>query len=323
MSARFSRLFAALVLAAALLVGPHPQASGQGLTTISVAAPPSEDVAPILYALNSGMFAKAGLNVVLQQLASGAVIASAVAGGASNIGFSSLSGLISGHVRGVPFELIAPGGQYTPDDPYAYMVVRADSPIHTARDLVGKTVGSPALKDLDWVASSAWIDQNGGDSKASKFIELPNPALLPALLEGRIDTFSLGEPWIAGALESGKTRILAKSFEAIAPRFLMTAWFSTSDYIAKNRDAVERFERVMRDASVYTNAHHAEIVPLLATFTKLDPGLISRTIKGAAGTYLDAKQIQPMIDVSAKYGLIDKTFGADEIISSTALKPGR
>ena len=39
--------------------------------------------------------------------------------------------------------------------------------------------------------------------------------------------------------------------------------------------------------------------------------------------YLEPKYLQPLIDVCAKYGLIDKTFPAQEVISSVAVKPPR
>ncbi|HXF34824.1 MAG TPA: ABC transporter substrate-binding protein [Candidatus Acidoferrales bacterium] len=311
-------LVALIVLA--LCAGP---ATAQTTATIRVAAPPSEDVAPILYAMKNDLFTKAGLNVQLTQMVSGAAISAAVAGGAEDVGFSSLQGLISGHSRGLSFQLIAPGGVYSSKDPYAYMVVRSDSPIKSAKDLAGKTIGSPALKDLDWIASYAWIEKNGGDPKSAKFIELPNPTLGPALLDSRIDAFTVGEPWIQRTLDTGKVRILAKSFEAIAPTFLMTGWFSTSEYVAKNRDTVEKFERVIRDAAVYADTHHAEMVPLLATFTKLEPELIAKTIKNNGSPYLDPKLVQPMIDVTVKYQIIDKPFNAADLISPAALKPGR
>jgi NitT/TauT family transport system substrate-binding protein len=317
----FRALFIALTLASTLFAVSAAQ--GQTQTTIRVAAPPSEDVAPILYALKAGLFPKAGLNVELTQMQSGAAISAAVAGNAIDVGFSSLQGLISGHAHGLAFQLVVPGGVYTSKDPYALMVVRDDSSIRSAKDLEGKTVASPALKDLDWIASTAWMQQHGGDPRSAKFIELPNPSLGPALLDGRVDAFTVGEPWIQKVLDTGKVRVLGKSFESIAPTFLMTGWFSTSDYVAKNRDALEKFERVMRDATTYTNAHHAEIVPLLASFTKLDPDLIARTIKGGEGEYLDPKLVQPMIDVTVKYQIIDKPFSAADLISPTALKPGQ
>jgi NitT/TauT family transport system substrate-binding protein len=315
--------FIAAALGATLALSGSSVLAQTTVPTLRVAAPPSEDVGPILYAMKADLFTKAGLNVQLTQLASGAAISAAVAGNAVDIGFSSLQGLISGHQRGLGFQLIAPGGVYSSKDPYALMVVRADSNLHTAKDLEGKTIGSPALKDLDWIASVGYMERNGADPKSAKFIELPNPSLTPALVEGRIDAFTVGEPWIQRALDTGKVRVLAKSFESIAPTFLMTGWFSTSDFISKNRDAVEKFDRVMRDAAVYVDAHHADVVPLLAAFTKLDADTIAKTIKNNGDPYLDPKLIQPMIDVSARYQIIDKPFSATDLISPAALKPGR
>jgi NitT/TauT family transport system substrate-binding protein len=315
------RAFIQLGAAGAVAGGLPAPARAQTVPEISVGVAQSQDVVASIYAQSAGLFTKAGLNVQLVTLTNGAAISAAVVGGSLQIGFSSLQGLISGHVHGVPFQLIAPGGVYAPEDPYAYIFVRKDAPYQSARDLNGKTLGSPALKDLDWVASTAWINKNGGDSKNSKFIELPNPALLPALLDGRIDAFSLGMPWVQQALDSGKVRVLAKSFEAISPHFMMTAWFSTSDFATKNKDAMQRFERAMRDAATYNNTHHDEMVPLLADFTKLDPALIARTMKGSDAQYLDAKDIQPMIDVSAKFGMIAKSFKAEDMMSPVLLKP--
>jgi NitT/TauT family transport system substrate-binding protein len=293
------------------------------LTTVHVGAPPSQDVGPILYALHAGLFAKAGLAIDLQQMNNGAAVSAAVAGGALQIGFSSLGGLISGHTRGIPFSMIAPGAVYVPDDPYAYMFVRKDAAFKSGADLNGKVLGSPALKDLDWIANAEWMDKNGGDFKTAKSIELPNPSLLPALVDGRLDAYTVGEPWATVALDSGNVRIIGKSFTSIAPRFLMTGWFSTNDYIDHNHDVIDRFNRVLRDASAYANAHKAEMVPLIATFTKLEPALVTRTMKGASGDYLDAKDIQPMIDATLKYGVIDKPFNAQDLISPAALKRPR
>ena len=304
------------------LFGPRV-AGAQQAVNLKIGVPQTQDIAQVLYAVKSGLFAKAGLNVELVGLVNGAAISAAVAGGTLQIGESSLGGLISGHARGIPFQLIAPAGVYSSDDPYAAMLVRKDTPIASARDLNGKTVASPALKDLDWLASASWMDQNGGDFKSTKAVEMPNPALLPALLEGRIDAYTVGEPWMTRALDSGKVRVVGKSFGAIAPRFLMTGWFATSDYIEHNRDVIDRFNRAMRDSTIYANAHKAEMIPLIAEYLKLDPALIARTMKGAEGEYLDPALIQPMIDASAKYGLIDRGFSANDLISPAALKRPR
>ena len=310
--------------AAALAAGGAlPAPAGAQTPAVAVGVAQSQDVVASIYAQSAGLFAKAGLNVQLVTLVNGAAISAAVVGGSLQIGFSSLQGLISGHARGVPFQLIAPGGVYAPEDPYAYLFVRKDSPIQTARDLNGKTLGSPALKDLDWIANAAWMEKNGGDFKTCKTVEFPASALLAACIEGRLDAYTVGEPYSTLALDSGKVRVLGKSFEAIAPHFLMTGWFSTADYVAKNRDTVERFNRAIAEATAYANAHKAEMIPLLAPFLKVDPQVVARTMKGGEGIYLDAATIQPMIDVTVKYGIIDHAFAAGDLISPAALKRPR
>ncbi len=257
------RVIRTVTLFATLLALSLGSANAPFRPVISVILPPSTDVAPLLYAEHAGLFTKAGLNVQITQLPNGATIAAAIAGGSGQIGFSSLSALITGHARGLPFLLVAPGGVYTADDPYAYMLVRSDSPIRTGRDLNGKTLGSASIGDLDTVSAYAWMDQNGGDVKTTHVIELANPVLSRALIDGRIDAVSIGQPWVTLALDSGKIRTIGKSFSAIAPRFLMSAYFSTAAFATANPDALERFERVVSDASAYVNAHHDVIIPLL------------------------------------------------------------
>lgn len=293
----------------------------QATPTIHAAVPQSADVAPVIYAQKAGLFKKAGLDVDVQIMRSGNVIAAAVAGGSLQIGFSSLPAIITGHQRGLNFQLIAPGGTYFDNDPYAQMVVRSDAPIRTAKDLAGKTIGATSLRDLLWVADQAWLDQNGADLKSVKYVELPNSSLLPSLLENRIDAFAVGQPWVTIALDSGKVRSIGKPFSAIAPHFLMTGYFTTAEFATANRDALARFERALMDATRYANAHKSEMIPILAEVTKQAPELLTRTVKGFDVDVLDPKEVQPMIDATAKYGLIPKPFPAQELISSVVAKP--
>ena len=298
-------------------------ANAQAVATIRVAAPATADVAPLVYAIKKGMFEKAGLTIEFSQMITGSAVTQAVAGGAIDIGYSALTALIAGHARGIPFTLIAPAGFYRTETPSAYMVVRKDSTLKTGADFAGKTIGVPSLKDLDAVSSSAWVDANGGSSSAVRFVELPSPALLPALIDGRIDAFTNADPWITLAIDSGKTRILAKSFDGVAAHFLYTAWFSTTHYVDDHRALVERFERVLHGAAVDANAHRSEVVPLIAGYTKLEPVVIAKMLKEFDTEALDPKSIQPLIDASVKYRVADKGFEAAEFISPAALKNGK
>jgi NitT/TauT family transport system substrate-binding protein len=296
-------------------------AVAQDLPAVTIASLINDTATSALYAVRAGLFHKAGLNVQVQVMSSGAAGAAAVAGGAAQFALSSLVGVIAAHDKGIPFTLVAPAGVVTSDVPYSQFVVRSDSPIKTGRDLNGKTIGAAGLKDMDTVAIMNWVDQNGGDSKTLHFIEMPGPVALAAIEEGRIDGADLNTPTLTRGLEGGKVRTLAQIFDAIAPRFSNTGWFTTTDYATKNHDIVTRFARVMTDAAAYCNAHHADTVTLVAENAKIDAKLVARMARITFGDYLRPADIQPLINVAAKYGVIAKPFDARALISPFALKP--
>ena len=84
-----------------------------------------------------------------------------------------------------------------------------------------------------------------------------------------------------------------------------------------------RFARGFHEASAYTNAHQAETVDLVASYTHATPETIAKMARAVDPEYVEARNLQPVIDVLARYGAIDKTFSAQDLISSVALKaPG-
>jgi NitT/TauT family transport system substrate-binding protein len=318
---RRTALSAAATIAAGAGLLRRP--AGAQETSITLATLINDTATAALYAAKAGIFKRYGLNAELQIMNSGAAAAAAIAGGAAQFGISSLVTLIEAHERRVGFTLVAPAGTVTSDVPYSQFVVRKDATWKTGRDFNGRLVGVPALKDLDSVAIMNWVDQTGGDSRTLRFVELPAVASVVAIEDGRIDGANLNTPTLTRALDGGKLRTLAQIFDAIAPRFTNTGWFTTSDYVAKNRGVVDRFARALRDSALYCNTHHAETVPMVAQNAKLDEALVARMPRITFGEFLTARDIQPVIDVAFKYKTIDKRFDAQELISAAALRGGR
>lgn len=315
---------AALTVAGAALVPYVAFAqTPAGLVNLRVAAGLTEPTTPILYAQSAGLFAKAGLNVEMQRPQSGAVTAAAIIGGALEFGKSSPLELFSAHLRNVPLVWVSPASIYRAEAPDGGLLVAKESPLRAARDLNGKVVGVTALGDLNTIGVRAWADQNGGDSSTIKLVEL-SPGTMPAALEaGRIDAAALFNPVFEAALASGKTRLVAHIYDAIAKRFTSAVWFTSSAYVDAHRDVVERFERVMVEANAYTNTHLAETLPLIAQYASLDPATIAHMTRSVAALYLDARDVQPLIDAAAKYHVIERSFPATELFSPTVLRPPR
>lgn len=314
---QISRARALGMLGASVALSPA-RAWAAAPIVLKMAAAGDDDVTPILYGQQSGIFAKAGLSIELQALGSGSATAAAVAGGSIDIGKSSLAALIAAHARGIGFQILTPASIYDDATPVAGFIVSKDAGITNVRDLNGKTVAASSLKDLIAIATQSWIDQNGGDSKTVHFIELPSSAVTAALEQNRIVGATMVTPALARALESGKGRLLGKSFGAIAKHFMIAGWFTTKDWLAKNPDTAKRFVEAFREAAAYTDTHHAETVDLLAKYSKLKPATIRGMTRSTAGSVVDPKDIEPVIAACLKYGVIEKSFPASELIAPLA-----
>jgi NitT/TauT family transport system substrate-binding protein len=298
-----------------------PCASAQDLPTVRITGPAIDGFKTTYYALRAGLFRKHGLNVEIVQMGTGAAGLAAVAGGSVQVAFTSLPALILAHLHGLPFQIVAPGQLYLTDVPAEVLLVKKDSPIRTARDLNGKTIAGAYLSDLGTTATLAWVDQNGGDSKSMKVLEVPVQIALEALDAGRVDAFPVAAPYYDQDLATGQVRILAKPFDAIAKRFQAAAYVANKDYVSGNADTMDRFARAVHESILYTNAHLPETAALVASYSGVDAAIVARSVRAVDPEYVEARNLQPYIDFAAKYKLIPNGYGAQDLIAPTALKP--
>jgi NitT/TauT family transport system substrate-binding protein len=299
----------------AVLCAPRA-ASAQERTTLTMGGLPEDSATSVLYAISSGAFKAVGLDVTLAGQRSGSAVASGVAGGSYQIGKISMNPLIDAHVKGIPFVIIAGGGLSTPSNPLAGLLVRTDSTIKTPQDLAGKTVGVGSLTDMFSLTMRGWMDRHGVDPATLKMVEIPISALGEAIAAGRVDAGAANEPILSGALATGKVKLVSHMADAIAPRFLSTAWCAMKPWADGNRSVCERFAKVVHDAALYVNAHPAQTVDLIATFTGIDPAVVRRMTRTEAAPSVNAAEIQPVIDEIAHLKDIPARFDAKELIWS-------
>ena len=288
------------------------------VTTLHIGVNASDDVTPILWARETGMFAKAGLEVDIQKFTSGSTITAAVLGGSLDIGRSSLLPLIEARARGIPVQLIVPDALSIPNAGTDGLVVPKNSPIATGKDLNGATLPVPSINDFNTIATRAWIDQTGGDSKTVHFIELPISSIIPAILDGRVPAGMITNPSLAKGLADGTIKVLGRPDQAIAKRYLITAYFSTEPFIAAHRDAIAAFSRVMLSSNTYTNVHHAEAVVKVAAFWGINASVIENESTPPAAVKFDQADIQPLVDAAVRYGVLAKPIDVATFIAPMA-----
>lgn len=305
----------AAALGAAALRVPSGAAD---LTTVTLGTAPDIDNIGALWAVKSGAFERAGLNVKLQTLNSGGAVVPALIGGSIDIGKSNVFSLISAHLKGLPLRLQAIADVYDAKHPNAAFVVAKGSPIRGPRDLAGKTLASPAIADSNSTITSAWIDVNGGDSKLCKYIELPMPLIPNAIASGTIDGAQLQEQFLQQALDSGKFRVIGYPFSTIGKYFGITYYFTTIAYVEANADLLKRFRKSLAEATTYAIAHRNEMLPIIADYTKMARAIVDK-MDLDVGVGMDPDTVQTVIDFTARFQVHPAAFPATDMIDPAAL----
>ena len=287
-------------------------ASAQDLPKLRVAYLPFAYSAQALYAQEMGFFTKAGINVELQEIAYGAAVATAVAANAVDIGIATITTLAIAHSKNVPFTIIAPAAEFSASQPpTGFLMVGNQTTIRTGKDMNGKTVGTPGLATLGEYGARNWVDANGGDSTTLKFQELPFSQMPAAFQTGRIDAAFIGEPFLSEARKYAHP--LARMMDAIAKDFVITAWFSNTQWAADHADAVAKFQRAMRDASAWAGKNPEKSVQILAKTFKLDPATIAQSGLPTFPQQITPALIDAEIALTAKYGKFPQFRGGDLI----------
>jgi ABC-type nitrate/sulfonate/bicarbonate transport system substrate-binding protein len=250
----------------------------QSAPIIHAAMIPNEPAALIYYAGDNGFFDKAGITVEIAQNPSTPAVVSAVASGTYDIAFANISTLALAHSHGLPFVSIAPGVGWVPGRIVGNIVVPVSSTAKTAKDFNGKTFATPGLNTIGEYLPREWMDKHGGDSSTVKFIEIPFPLQADALASGRVDAAYLVEPFLTLALKKGAVRTFALPDDALGPSYLAT-----------------------------------KVVPILAKYLHADPAITAEANRAYFSERLIPSEVQPWIDVTAKYAKFP-TFPAAEII---------
>jgi NitT/TauT family transport system substrate-binding protein len=301
------------VIGAGLAMAASPIAANAA-TAIRLTTLPVDGTALAFYANDLNYFQDAGLDVTISTVPNGAVITAGVTSNSIDIGWSNIISLAAAHSRGLPVTIIGAGGMSVSGSLATQLMVRKDSAIHTAADLSGKVIGTTGLADVGQLAPEIWMDKNGGKSSTAKFLEVPFPQLPAALEAGRVDAAWLAEPFIHQAEPFART--LATCFDAVAPRWMLGAWFATPAYISANRGVVDSFRTVITKTATWANANQDKSAVILAKYSHLDPAIVKSMHRITYATRPEAALIQPAIDLSARYGVIAASFPAQELMYS-------
>jgi NitT/TauT family transport system substrate-binding protein len=287
-------------------------ARGQSLQPIKFTGVLTDDLTPVYWALETGMYRRAGIDLQITASNSGTAATAAVVSGAYDLGKGSVVASLIAHLKGLPLVTVANGVLWDEKAPITLAVVAKDSTIKTGADLNNKIGSAPALNDLGTLGINVWIDKTGGDSRTVKWIEVPNSAQAATIAAHRSDVCTLNEPAYTAAIDAGQVRLLAPCSSAIAEHYVIATYFGNKDWVDKHLDAARSFARITYEAARYTNTHHPETEAMMSRVTKIPLETMRKIFRAPGATSSDPALLQPVIDVAAKYGSIPGRFDAKD-----------
>jgi NitT/TauT family transport system substrate-binding protein len=291
----FARL-AALSLAYPAVSAPA-RAQG-GLDPIRLIAIPSDALTPLYYAIKTGAFQKAGIDLQITFAMSGTAATTAVIAGSYDIANTSILPVMTAHL---------------PDNPFALLQQSTDTSYKTGADLNNKTVAVSALNDISQLTISSWVDKNGGDASTLKFVEVPASATGAALEQHRVAAGMLLEPVLDESIASGQTKTLGDAYGAIGKKLMFAAYVGRPDWAKAHADLLRRFVSTAGAAAAYTNVHPAETAQMMSEITKVPLPIMQRMRRVVCATAMDPSLVQPLVDAAFHYKQIAKPFAADDL----------
>jgi len=148
--------------------------------------------------------------------------------------------------------------------PKSFMILAKSDAIVSITDLKGKKVGGPKGTVLDQLLAAA-LKTKGLTEQDVDFISMDIPLAAAALESGSIDAALLAGPAALKAEDAG-ARIITDG-QGLTNGTIFTV--VTRDFYAKNRDTVNRFMNVHREAVDYMLNNRPEVLEMAAIETGL------------------------------------------------------
>jgi NitT/TauT family transport system substrate-binding protein len=310
---------AALALAAAGC-GDDDDSSGgdggsSGPTTITVGTLPIANAAPMYLGMEKGFFEDEGLKIKPQVGEGGAALVPALISGDAQFAFVGVIPAITAVAQDVPVKIVTSSDDAaeTEEEDWQTLVVPKGSAIKSVEDLPGKTVAVNALRGLAEVVISRSLEKQGVDYKQVKLLEVPFPEMPAALEGGRVDAALLTEPFLSAVLAEGGTQIDAPSVETL-PSFPNGVYITSEQYLAENKDVVDRFASAMNKSLDYAQSHPEEVRRIIPTYTQVPKAAAEKLRLPAFDSELDQKGIELEAELTAKYGIIEEAPAYDDLV---------
>jgi NitT/TauT family transport system substrate-binding protein len=223
--------------------------------------------------------------------------------------------------QGVPIKIVYLGHRYG-----SAFVVAKDGPVHSVRDLGGRTIAIPSRFSDERLMVGRALRANRMTESDVKMVEMAPPDVASALNSGAIDAFVMGEPFPAQAELGGYGRVLffAKEYW---PDYISCVLVVREDVIQRRPEAVQLLVDGIARSGMWldeTKAHREYAAEFVGRYYYQQP---KRMLEWALTHPRDRVMYTPLsptkpdfdliVELMVQAGLLDKPIAFEEYVDTT------
>ena len=309
---------ALLCCLSALLVAP---AGAAEKLRVSKAVPFAWTFTPLDVGIQTGIFAKHGLDVEASAAAGDAKLQQAMTAGSIDIGIGSGPGMAF-MAKGVPAKAVAAMAGVPRN---MAVMVGYNSPVKTVDDLKGKKLGCTTVGSLTYWIGDRINQVKGWGSSGITMVPIGGmPPARAAIKTGQLDGY-------IGALEAGISLEEAKEWRVITSatpfvdNFITHVFFARNELIEKHPEQVRAFLEGWFETIAFMKANKQKTVEITSKVLNLSPSVISRAYDEQIGIFstdgtFDPKAVAVLKKSFIEMGLL-KEIPEDKVLFTTQFVP--
>jgi ABC-type nitrate/sulfonate/bicarbonate transport system substrate-binding protein len=251
--------------------------------------------------VGQGIYAKYGLDVDISVLGSDAKLEEALTAGSMDFGFGSGPAMAFG-AKGAPVIGVA---ALIAQPRSVALLVNPDSPVRTASDLKGKTIGIIGLGGLtEWLTKEMAAKEGWGSTEIHIVEVGPFSEGLAALKTHQVDAI-FGSIEAGYALEEQKEGHVLLTFDQFVPKFVSNVVLARKELAANDPDVVTRFLKGTFAAIRFMKANREKAVEIVAKILHQSPSSLTRAVDWQDSAIEDDGHFDPEAIEILKQSFVD------------------
>jgi NitT/TauT family transport system substrate-binding protein len=214
-------------------------------TNVTVAALPTDDLAGLYIAQDDGLFARQGLHVTIEKIASSQAIITDQLRGRVDISAGSYVPYIAAQAAGARFRILAEASTLNPDT--RVLVITRTSHITSIADLAGQRIGVNGTNSIGTLLVSALLEEHGISPKSVDFITDPAgfPEMPAKLQTGAWGAAFLAEPYVSIAEADYGDQVLTDLDQGTTLNFPIDGYVATRAWAERYPNTAAAFLRAI------------------------------------------------------------------------------